>query len=810
MNSDLYKPNNKSGAALVIALGFLAILTILIIAFSSQTRTERLAGRGFLSKAQTRHLLSTALTRAMEDIEATDEPYPEFLSRGSLGQLANDGFLADSVDFSAEKHFIPGPGSPIHTAYSNEFNNVAQWQTVLDADNKPVGRVGYIILNTSGLLDANHTGGLTDNEGMIDYAERARGQSPKEIPLTPELLDELSGAGTYEGWSLNEAGRLLSINLRASTPSLSAALAMVYNRTNAWKRFESLRDVTKLNQRNGILNEAINFRTFSYFQPDDASPRKFMGNSMANLQEATIREALNDINIAAENHDFIIEQLKDYIDADSTPEDSKYSGEPVPLINELLLTCDFQFSPIIEIEEVLDEEGEVEETTEQVVAVAMINEFELSIEGWFPFANATNGNDYSFAIENVESTLATDLFGDIAGDWYNQSVTFKTGWEPGTIENAILVSSTSPGTTNDAAAASNAFLNINGVIDQLSIACLNDNQDTVDLAEELELPIDNAGAIISSNALNIINIIFNTDAGLEIESTNYTFRIGLATIDPRLNWDGLNPNHWVETGDNGYEDSIGEVNQSIIDKLASGPEDEPRDKIYVRNEGVIDSVYEFTYLLFDANRPWHTFQFFPTNDTSSAGTDLNTRGIAERLTASQRSLEKQGWINPNTTISNVLASAFYNMPVDEFVKTDLAEVPRMDTSEARQAAGYVMKNRPYTHRTNVAEKLSYEDCSALIGGNTWENESILRNGMNLFNTRDNTFTILLAAQNGLDRDEDGIISNSEVQATQKAVVYIWRDPVSKKAACTFYGLSDTLQSSLSGHRWDDLLQAFRP
>ena len=79
--------------------------------------------------------------------------------------------------------------------------------------------------------------------------------------------------------------------------------------------------------------------------------------------------------------------------------------------------------------------------------------------------------------------------------------------------------------------------------------------------------------------------------------------------------------------------------------------------------------------------------------------------------------------------------------------------------------------------------------------------------MELFNTRDNTYTILLAAQNGKDRNTDGIISDDEVQSTQKAVAYVWRDPETGKAACVFWGLSDTLKNS---GNWGSILGAFKP
>ena len=62
---------SRSGAALLIVLGFLAILTIIIIAFTTQSRMERLSGRAYLVNAQTRQLLHVALTRALEDLESS-------------------------------------------------------------------------------------------------------------------------------------------------------------------------------------------------------------------------------------------------------------------------------------------------------------------------------------------------------------------------------------------------------------------------------------------------------------------------------------------------------------------------------------------------------------------------------------------------------------------------------------------------------------------------------------------------------------------------------------------------------------------
>ena len=92
-----------------------------------------------------------------------------------------------------------------------------------------------------------------------------------------------------------------------------------------------------------------------------------------------------------------------------------------------------------------------------------------------------------------------------------------------------------------------------------------------------------------------------------------------------------------------------------------------------------------------------------------------------------------------------------------------------------------------------------------------QKESIVANSFRLFGERDSLYTIFLVAQAGTDADEDGQIDDNEVRGTQQAVVVVWRDPIRQTAAVVFYGLSDTLHSSMNGGAtWSTLLDEFRP
>ncbi len=801
----------KSGAALVIALGFLAILTITIIAFTAQTRTERLAGRAYLTTAQTRQLLSTALSRSMEDIDIACENsiYPPFNCLGSLSEERLDPLLFNSVTFNVETNYLPLGNRAIANDFIDVLQKQAQWQEVTNANHEIVGRIGYIIVNTSGLLDANAVGDYYTASNGVAYVERKRGDSPREIQLSPDLIAELGVESKYP--------------LHMGTPNAGtaqdAATAFVFNRKNAWHRFESLRDLAILNTTD-VVNPPIlvshpgSFRTFSYF-PSDMDDANFMGDHIENFQEGAVRDALNEIGVEGINQDFVIEQLKDYIDEDSDAADPYYSVEPVPLINEILLDCVFEFTPIIEevTPEELDEDGNVVTNAENdVVAVAITNNYSLEIEVWFPFAGQTNLNEYTIEILQAESSLSADLFGDV-GAWIGSELELKGPWEPGDVRTGVIVNDIATSddslTQEDAVAA---FSGISGVIDQFSLTSLNEAEIPVDLAENLELPIDSAGALIEERAMNILNYLFEDAIELEEEpeTTNFTFQIGLATIDPRLNWDGTNRNHWVETGDSGYGDSMGAVNKGIIgeyiEKMEGRPIDEPDDIIHVRNEGLINSPYEFTYLLPDVNRPWYTFQFFKENETGK----LEAHRLTDLLTAGQRERTRQGWVNPNSKEINVLASALLQMPIDTLVSDNVSSAPRLDLNNAIGLAAMILAEGPYQVRSEVIQGLPYTDISNVIGGSTpWENESVLRNAMNLFDVRDNTFTILLVAQSGTDANADGSLDSDEIRSTQKAVADVWRDPQSGESACVFWGLSDTLQN-VGSDNWSTILQAFNP
>lgn len=802
---------NKNGAALLIALGFLAILTILIIAFAVQSRTERLSGRAFLSSARTRHLLQTSLAMAMEDIDTTaGSDYPAFFARGLQGNSSLR--LADSIDFINEEIFFPVANPLIGNAYDTELD-AATWETVAVGGTNPVGRIGYIIINTSGLLDANAVGGIEGRDTLgnaDDYITRGAGIHPKEIQLSSKsnLIPELnaSDSGFDHPGSDHPA--------KVTNKNLEAGLALVRNRNRAWRRFESLRDLYLLNadetvEPNIFTSPIESFSTFSYRPPEDDG-RVFMGTNLTTVTERakTIADQLQ-LNPAIDA-DFVMNQLIDYLDTDKVPVDLDFSVEAVPLINELALACSFSFTP-----EIVVVDGEA-----TVVSVKIGNTYALALETWYPFTGYGNEDSYTVAIEDrpvQDGFLPEELFGELTdgdgrlsawvGNFSVLSMYNEPGESPARFDLYTNSLSTTVGSANELVGL---FEDMQTDIAFPSITCTDAGGNLVDQVEDLELPV---GMAVANDLMPLIEglSISLFDAATAVDVTNFNFVVSMECIDPRLNSDGTQTNLWVDdvgAGEGASAGSLDDFNDTAI-REHSNPADDIR-KVFVRNEDRIDSPWEFTYFLHDTSKPWQTIQMLAEHDPD------NTRFILDALSPyAPDTKPRHGLVNPLSKHPNAIASVFLGIPTDEY---NLPALNRANETQAREAAQLLMGHvalKGWPDRPSAyADGFDLDEVGRILGidlDNRWETEAFFRNTYELFNKRDSFYTLLLAAQAGTDADGDGRIGDDEVRGTQKAVAYVWRDPQTGKAAVVFWGLADTLRSrAVGGQSWSEILQAFDP
>ncbi|MDF7809170.1 hypothetical protein P4E94_17115 [Pontiellaceae bacterium B12219] len=780
--------SSKSGIALVIAIGFLAILTILVISFSVLIRTERLAGRTYLAKAQTDQLVQTALARAMEDIEITfGTNYPDRLVLASVGDSGQP--ISTSVDFTVEEDFLPLGNTDIRTAF-NAGRSAANWETV-SVGGTNIGRVAYLIVNTSGMLDANAVGGLN-----TDGTARPRGPgiSPAEIQLSSELLTDLQN----DGGLIQSNGTFLTTS--------DAGYALVHNREKVWNRFETLRDILVLNdgsRGHNLSSQISSFSTFS-FSPPNQDQRIFMGTNSATLQTDILETELNNINAA--DSEFVLNQLRDYLDEDTLPEDvngdyTDFSVEPVPLINEFSLVCNFQFIPLIENAD--------EGSDEAIVSrVTITNIYSVNMETWYPFVGYTNSESYTVSIPDPpfeSAALPPELFGNVQ-NWFGEEQIPAEFTVPGSLPYNYTVSG---GTYETSVSSANELVNLfnemQSNIQFPSILCVDSEKNPVDRVLNLEFPL---GSGLTNSLLPAVATLSKElfDPTTAAESS-IAFTISMACIDPRLNFDGTDANQWTEISGLGDSiDTMGQINEDVISDAVDTPD--PTDMIYVRNQDRIDSPWEFTYLLYNTRLPWKTFQMLEEYDSD------DTRFILNNLSPHPDGPPTRGRINPHSPHRDVLASVFLEMPIDEFVGDGMK---RMDAEQATDTAELIMEkvadNKWPTTPADFAASISVSELQRLLNGsdNPWELESLFRNSYELFNPHDTLYTILLVAQSGSDTDENLVLSDDEVRASRQALAYVWRDAATGKAAVVFYGQSDTLRSTIgNGQSWNQLLQAFAP
>lgn len=808
----------KNGAALVIVLGFLAILTITIIAFTTQTRSERISGRAYVSSAQTAHLLNTALTDAMSQIDqkAGSTFFPPFIALSSSDSEA-DQLLCDSIQFDTEADFFPQKNQLLSEAF-NKATNDAEWLPILNHDQSAaIGRIGYIVVNTTGLLDANTVGGVDENG---DYRERRAGTSPAEIQLSnhKRMIDEFHANSTLPFPHISPdtpAGVLRT----AADPELSAAQAFVHNRDQAWKRFETIRDIKQLgmiHEPNIFTTDIESFSTWSFDPREDR--RVFMGTNSATLNEVAIREEIP----AVANADFVLNQLRDYLDTDTDPEDeygnyTDLSVEPVPMINEIVLQLQSTFEPVIEF----DTEGEP-----YVERVNLTNSMILSLEVWYPFIGYDNPDTFAVQVYNVDalSYPSYDLVGDI-NEWetiteIDGSITSPTGKKLPYVPFDFEI----PSTNTSYIASSKA--DIDGLFAELDtefyfeeVACIN--QTTGRKVDRVRNVIINLLEPVSNVLLpeieDLSDILFDAEQAVE---TNIVYEVGLSARDPRLNWNGTDTAQWIEVDDLGHlEDgsfvsdnlgyfeflpSLGDIN-FILNKDTNAANSELL--MHVRNTDRIDTPFELTYLLYSDKHPWQTFQMLAENDP------YNTRSIIKNLSPYENNPPRHGRINPYTIHQNVLTAAFMNMPLNEYNPHNLQ---RLGPTEAYEAALYFQNHiRQHgwpDHAAEYGDLMKTEELKNLTGiTNPWAQESFIRNTYELFNPRDTLYTVIIAAQSGTDADQNGLIEDDEVQGTRQAVASVWRDPLTGKSAPVFFGLTDTLRKNeQNGQSVSDLLQAFRP
>jgi len=256
---------DRQGVALILVIGMLALMMVMGVTFAIFMRTERLAAGHFRADVQTRELLQAALARAMDGIDSSvgNASYPpwDILQSGGAGDI-NDNALSGAVS-----NWIPW-------AVLSATNAAPRWS----ADNElpSGGKISYLVLNCSGLVDVNYAGGTT----------RGSGTNVSEIQLSAlsEVADAtaLVNGRPYE--TLQELGVKAGVALSGKPQNLVTYSAFPTNYTvgakldlvdisgdiNALRSRKS--DIISAFTRSGITDAAFAYSNLLYYVDPSVTP----------------------------------------------------------------------------------------------------------------------------------------------------------------------------------------------------------------------------------------------------------------------------------------------------------------------------------------------------------------------------------------------------------------------------------------------------------------------------------------------------------------------------------------------------------
>jgi hypothetical protein len=679
---------DREGVALILVIGMLALMVVLGITFSIYMRTERVAAGSFKSGVVARQLLPVALNRALDAInnDLGNKPYPSW---NVLESGNGVGVAVSGVNNTNVMAWIP------RAALGPNPNPSPRWIDPIAPGVE--GRVGYLVVNCSGLLDANTSGnGVTP---------RGNGVSINEIQLS-------------------------------ACQDVADAAALV-----AGRPYETIQEFGVKGLTSGALGQPVsNFVCFSYF------PTGYVGGTNITLvdlsgddnaltnRHADIVNGLIGSGIEASQAEFVYQNLLDYVDADDVPRDlGSACTESVPMFNEILVTNTYRFLANTNF----DMRGRV------------------YAEWFYPFVKTYPVNywiEYSATFERAGATPATFPLPASVTGVVDSAYTPGLSFAASTPSFTIIIPSTNYAAYVGARIQLKAKINLRMHANNSSGPVVDASPSQTNLTIDLTLPV-----VTVPNPPSAISISAVTDAEV---------------VDPRFNWD---PSQWTVRANN---NSLALTN-NVTRTWLTARDTDGYAGMYVANRPLV-SVAELTYLLrgqttTPTDYRWNTIRLFDW--VSPSGVSHPMDRVLDYFALGTNTAVK-GFVNPNSGEVDVLTAAFTDMPVNNYPGE--TPVTTLTPAQARALAGFWADTNQnparcnFTMLSDIGHATNVFNAATLSGWTPFQKESVLRNSVGLFNTRQQYFMILLYAQAA---KYVPLMDDRSVLAEVRGIAEVWRDPL---------------------------------
>ena len=750
-SSNKHRGDPRRGIALVIVMGLMAMLIIMGVAFATSMRTEHKAARMASDQLGSMEIVYYALAEAMNhlEIDASTPPsgpwyapnWPAFtIHSGNNGTHANklSGKLTDMLSWYGA-WFVPH--SILDTARS-ETNNV-RWIQVRSPDNQVVGQFTYMIMDCTGMLDAN--GNHETNMFLAMSHSRGAGTNACELALSNALLKEM----------------------RAKAETNLYAGRVGVNRFKGYGRAETLPDLRVVtwdgypnaDSRGGstspfrIYNFATNFYVYNRYLPGyadasgNAKDQVFIGGTgpELNARKSEIQAAIQGVGLPSTEAATLTKDIIDYVDTDVVPGGlesevgaspdncDNFCTEPVPMFNELQV-------------------ANVYSTSGGTISHRIRLQYELI----FPFMGVTNDKP---CVLRAKMEL-------VGGNFEPKDIPIqaKVIIPAGSI-TVLATNATTPRFWQgnilfpaSTASATNAQPPEKVVITELTL--LQNN--TAD--EAIANPGPRLDRVSQNGGPFEIKV---TDYLSEVPTSSQAIQTSWAANDPRINWDFTK--HWRIEETKSSSLTGGSMTWGSMNTGVTGEKDEWY--MYVRN-GPMISVGELQYLLYHSSRSWRTISFVGSSDMPT---------ILDRFTVFTNDV-RYGLVNISSRVPAVLATAFNQCPIEivpGVVPPGMAAKDACLTpAESLEIAEAIMAKRPSAGYMNLSELRLVDMASVAPRVTSWSaREGLIRNTLGLLGIRGNVFSVLLVgqAQRQFVDPENGKTVTERLSG-HRAMATVWRDP----------------------------------
>lgn len=347
----------RDGVALIICLGLLSIMTLLAVTFAVAMRVERMAARNFADGVRARHLVQASLVRAVQQIDShmVRKVYPDWDVTGSVGSGGNANLNSPQLDTLL-------PKGELRTLFNA---TTPQWVTT----SIPGGRVAYVIVNTSGLIDVNTVGGAARvSSTNLQEVSFDADSAPEALGTSATLVAARDAIVRYE-----TLAELPSLSPTIFTPDIQSFQTFSYDpgrdkvfveQTNSpwWRWIDKRRPpppgttgISTLGTRSAelYLHDKFNINSITNYASFWAggnrnkylSDASFMTNYWTPLRDMLRDAVLTESGVQSDRPDDVTWNIVNYLDPDRiphgesglTPWTKSEGGEPIPMVNEIVV-----------------------------------------------------------------------------------------------------------------------------------------------------------------------------------------------------------------------------------------------------------------------------------------------------------------------------------------------------------------------------------------------------------------------------------------------------------------------------------------